>query len=51
MGNIIPDISYVIICGQSQCSLKTIKSHIILLGIETAQTQVVKQLCIVDTHL
>lgn len=49
---VVPDISLLFIIGhQGQSPLKRGQSHIVLLGVETAQAQVVVQLAIIHSHL
>ena len=51
MANVVPDISTVLIGGQVQGSLQTVQSHVKLLGIVAAETQISEELCIVHSHL
>ena len=49
--DVVPDISTVLIGDQVQGSLQTVQSHVKLLGIVAAETQVSEELCIVHPHL
>ena len=51
MTNVVPDISTILIGDQVQGSLQTVQSHVKLLGIVAAETQVSEELCIVHPHL
>lgn len=51
MTNVVPDIRSSLIGGQVKSPLKTVQGHVVLLGIETAETQVSEELCIVYPHL
>lgn len=51
MSYVVPDISDVVIISETECSLKAGQCHVVLLGIETTQAQVVEQLGVAHTHL
>lgn len=51
VSDVVPDVSRRLVYRQAQGSLKTADRHIVLVRVETAQTQVVEQLRVVQTHL
>lgn len=52
MSYVVPHISLLLIIGhQGQSSFKGGQSHVVLLGIEAAQAQVVVQLAVIHPHL
>ena len=52
MSNIVPDISSGVVIGRElKTPQEAADGHVILLGIETAETEVCKQLRIVDSNL
>lgn len=52
MANIVPDISLLLVtASQGQGPLERGQSHVVLLGVEAAQAQVVVQLAVVHPHL
>lgn len=51
ISDVVPDVGRRLIYRQTQGSLKTADRHVVLVRVETAQTQVVEQLRVVQTHL
>ena len=51
MTNVVPHVRSILIGGQVKGSLETVQGHVVLLGIETAETQVSEELGIVYPHL
>ena len=52
MAYVVPHISSsFVIRRESQSSLETADGHVVLLGVETAQTEVSEEFCVIHTHL
>ena len=52
MAYVVPHISCSLIASREiQGSLEAANGHVILLGVETAQTKVSEELCVIHTHL
>lgn len=51
VSQVVPHVSDALVRGQAEGPLKAGEGHVILLGIEATQAQVVEDLTVVDAHL
>ena len=52
MSQVVPDVSYLLfVFSQRKGTFEGGQSHIILLGIEATEPQIVKKLAVINTHL
>jgi len=48
---VVPDVGLLFVGCHGDGSLEALEGHVVLLGVEAAQTEVVEELHVVDAHL
>lgn len=51
MADVVPNVGHTLVRCQADGPLKAAERHVVLLGVEAAQAQVVEDLAVIDTHL
>jgi len=51
VSNVVPDVSEVVVSSDTKCRHEAVERHVILLGVEATQADVVVELGVLDTHL